>query len=56
MSKKNISTLKGWTITKIVSSAGYFTLTLTKGNRTQTVSIDRDQVFDADGMRFVDNV
>lgn len=55
MARKNITALKGWTITRITSSAGYYTLTLTKGGKTQTVSVDRDQVFDRDGERFADN-
>lgn len=56
MARKNISTLKGWTITKIVFDAGYYTLTLTKGAKTMTVSIDRDQIFDGTGDHFNCNV
>jgi len=52
MTRKKITTLKGWTITAIVYSAGYYTMTLTKGGRTQTINVDRDQIFDGEGNRF----
>jgi hypothetical protein len=53
--RKNITSLKGWTIARIASSAGYYTMTLEKGGKTKIVTIGTDQVFDADGMRFEDN-
>ena len=55
MARKNITTLKGWTITKITSSAGYYTMTLGRGGKTKVVSIAIDQIFDGDGMHFEDN-
>ena len=56
MSRKNITTLKGWAIARIDFSAGYYTLTLTKGTSIKTIQVDADQIFDGDGMRFVNNV
>lgn len=55
MNRKNITTLKGWTIAAVIYSAGYYTLTLTKGNRKQNITIDADQLFDGEGNRFENN-
>lgn len=52
---RKISTLKGWTITAISYSAGYYTLTLEKGSRTRRITIDATQVYDTDGIRFENN-
>jgi hypothetical protein len=53
---KNITTIKGWTITAITWSASYYTLTLSKGNRTRAITVDADQLFDAAGARFNNNL
>jgi hypothetical protein len=55
MARKKITSLKGWTIMLITSSAGYYTIHLEKGNRTSLITVDADQVFDANGERFEDN-
>lgn len=52
---KNITSLKGWTITAIDYSAGYYAITLYKKGKTQTISVDADGVFDKDGMRLTNN-
>lgn len=56
MPRPNITTLKGWTIASVTYSAGYYSLTLTKGARTRVVTVDPDQLFDADGNRFNNNL
>lgn len=56
MSRANISTLKGWTISKITFAAGYYTMTLTKGAKSRTVCVEADQIFDGEGMHFACNV
>lgn len=45
-----ISSLKGWTVAAVIYSAGYYTLTLVKGDRkTKAVQIAADEVFDDAG-------
>lgn len=54
--RKNITTLKGWTITKITVSGHYYSMTLERGGRTKIVTIGVDQIFDGEGMSFVCNI
>ena len=56
MARKNITTLKGWTIAKITSSAGYYTMTLERDGKTKIVSVAIDQIFDGEGQHFEANI
>lgn len=49
---RTMTSLRGWTIKSVTLSAGYYTITLVKGARMTSITIDAYRIFDKDGNHF----